>query len=64
MTVGVDYNLWLGPAPAPAFNRNHFHYRWHWFWQYGTGELGNNGVQWVSIWPAGDWAWTCQHRSC
>jgi predicted dehydrogenase len=41
---GVDYNLWLGPAPERAFNVNRFHYRWHWMWEYGTGELGNNGI--------------------
>jgi predicted dehydrogenase len=41
---GVDYDLWLGPAPARPFNENRFHYRWHWFWDYGTGELGNNGI--------------------
>jgi predicted dehydrogenase len=41
---GVDYNLWLGPAPERAFNVNRFHYRWHWMWDYGTGELGNNGI--------------------
>jgi predicted dehydrogenase len=40
----VDYNLWLGPAPERAFNVNRFHYRWHWMWDYGTGELGNNGI--------------------
>jgi predicted dehydrogenase len=42
--AGVDYNLWLGPAPERAFNTNRFHYRWHWMWDYGTGELGNNGI--------------------
>lgn len=41
---GVDYDLWLGPAPSREFNKNHFHYNWHWFWEYGTGELGNNGI--------------------
>ena len=41
---GVDYNLWLGPAPERPFNVNRFHYEWHWFWDYGTGELGNNGI--------------------
>jgi predicted dehydrogenase len=41
---GVDYNLWLGPAPDRAFNPNRFHYKWHWHWDYGTGELGNNGI--------------------
>jgi predicted dehydrogenase len=42
--AGVDYSLWLGPAPERPFNTNRFHYRWHWFWDYGTGELGNNGI--------------------
>jgi predicted dehydrogenase len=42
--AGVDYNLWLGPAPERAFSSNRFHYRWHWLWDYGTGELGNNGI--------------------
>ncbi len=41
---GVNYDLWLGPAPKRPFNENHFHYKWHWFWEYGTGELGNNGI--------------------
>jgi predicted dehydrogenase len=41
---GVDYDLWLGPAPERSFNPNRFHYRWHWNWDYGTGELGNNGI--------------------
>jgi predicted dehydrogenase len=45
----VDYDMWLGPAPSRAFNRNHFHYRWHWFWEYGTGELGNNGVHGLDL---------------
>jgi predicted dehydrogenase len=42
--AGVDYDLWLGPAPKRPFNQNRFHYRWHWMWDYGTGELGNNGI--------------------
>jgi predicted dehydrogenase len=41
---GVDYDLWLGPAPRRPFNPNRFHYTWHWHWDYGTGELGNNGI--------------------
>ncbi|MFO0880050.1 MAG: Gfo/Idh/MocA family oxidoreductase [Gemmataceae bacterium] len=45
----VDYNLWLGPAPLHAFNPNRFHYNWHWFWDYGTGELGNNGIHGLDV---------------
>src|SRR5204863_1378219 len=46
---GVDYDLWLGPAPKRPFNENRFHYEWHWFWDYGTGELGNNGIHGLDL---------------
>ena len=41
---GVDYDTWLGPAPKRQFNRNRFHGSWRWFFDYGTGDLGNDGV--------------------
>lgn len=40
----VDYDMWLGPAKKRPFNRNRFHGRWRWFHDYGTGDLGNDGV--------------------
>ncbi|HET6575461.1 MAG TPA: Gfo/Idh/MocA family oxidoreductase [Fimbriiglobus sp.] len=46
---GVDYSLWLGPAADRPFNPNRFHYNWHWFWDYGTGELGNNGIHGLDV---------------
>ena len=41
---GVDYDMWLGPAPKRAFNPLRFHSHWRWFFDYGTGDLGNDGV--------------------
>ena len=41
---GVDYDLWLGPAPKRPFNRMRFNGNWRWFFDYGTGDLGNDGV--------------------
>ena len=41
---GVDYDMWIGPAPERPFNVNRFHGRWRWFYEYGTGDLGNDGV--------------------
>ncbi|MFH1738867.1 MAG: Gfo/Idh/MocA family oxidoreductase [bacterium] len=41
---GVDYDTWLGPAPKRPFNIRRFHGNWRWFFDYGTGDLGNDGV--------------------
>jgi predicted dehydrogenase len=40
----VDYDMWLGAAPKRAFNPRRFHGSWRWFHDYGTGDLGNDGV--------------------
>lgn len=40
----VDYDMWLGAAQKRPFNPNRFHGRWRWFYDYGTGDLGNDGV--------------------
>ena len=45
----VDYNNWLGPAPVRPFNRFRFHGNWRWFFDYGTGDLGNDGVHRLDI---------------
>ncbi|MBC8357061.1 MAG: Gfo/Idh/MocA family oxidoreductase [Planctomycetes bacterium] len=46
---GVDYNTWLGPAPKRAFNPKRFHGNWRWFFDYGTGDLGNDGVHRLDV---------------
>jgi predicted dehydrogenase len=58
---GVDYDRWLGPAPVRPFTQNRWHYNWHWHWDYGTGDMGNDGVHQVDVarwglnvgWPKG-----------
>ncbi|HQQ00086.1 MAG TPA: Gfo/Idh/MocA family oxidoreductase [bacterium] len=47
--TGVNYDLWLGPAPKVPFTKNRWHYNWHWFWDYGTGDMGNDGIHQVDI---------------
>ena len=46
---GVDYDLWLGPAPKRPFSKNRFHYNWHWFWDYGSGDMGNDGIHQIDM---------------
>jgi predicted dehydrogenase len=50
---GVNYDLWLGPAAKRNFNRSRFHSGWHWHWDYGTGDMGNDGVHQIDL---GRWA--------
>lgn len=46
---GVNYDVWLGPAPLHPFTKNRWHYNWHWFWDYGTGDMGNDGIHQVDV---------------
>ena len=46
---GVDYDRWLGPAPKRPFTKNRWHYNWHWHWDYGTGDMGNDGIHQVDV---------------
>lgn len=41
---GLNWDMFLGPAPYRPFNINRFLYHWHWFWDYGTADIGNNGI--------------------
>jgi predicted dehydrogenase len=46
---GIDYDMWLGPAPERPFNIRRFHGSWRWFFDYGTGDLGNDGVHRLDV---------------
>lgn len=47
--AGFDYDLWLGPAPFVAFQSNRHHYNWHWWYDFGTGDMGNDGVHELDV---------------
>ena len=42
--AGFNYDLWVGPAPFVPYRHNCHHYTWHWWYDFGTGDLGNDGV--------------------
>src|SRR5262249_10769526 len=46
---GLDWEMWLGPATKKAFNANHYTSGWRWLWEYGTGDMGNDGVHDLDI---------------
>ena len=54
----VDYDFWLGSAPERPFNPRRFHGHWRWFYDYGTGDLGNDGVHRL------DMAVACLQAAC
>jgi len=47
--VGVDYDMWLGPAPSHPFNKNRFHGSWRHYWEQGGGLLTDWGVHLLDI---------------
>ena len=47
--VGVDYEMWLGPAPKRPFNPNRFHFNFRWFWDYAGGLMTDWGVHLINI---------------
>ena len=47
--AGLDYDLWVGPAPMVPFQANRIHYGWHWWYDFGTGDMGNDGVHDIDI---------------
>jgi hypothetical protein len=47
--VSVDYDLYCGPAPKKDLERLNLHYDWHWFWDFGSGDMGNQGVHQIDV---------------
>lgn len=45
----VDYDLWVGPAEWREYQSNYVHYSWHWFYNFGTGDIGNDGVHGIDV---------------
>jgi len=45
----LDYDLWVGPAEWRDYQSNFVHYHWHWFYNFGTGDIGNDGVHGIDV---------------
>jgi len=45
----LDYDLWVGPADWRDYQSNYVHYHWHWFYNFGTGDIGNDGVHGIDV---------------
>lgn len=42
--VGLDWDVWLGPAPSRPFNDAYVPFKWRGFWDFGTGAIGDMGI--------------------
>ena len=45
----LDFDLWLGPAPQRAYQSNLLPSIWRWWYDFGTGDIGNDGVHDIDI---------------
>jgi predicted dehydrogenase len=47
--ANLDYDTWIGPAPMLPYQPNFLHANWRWFFNFGTGDMGNDGVHDIDI---------------
>jgi predicted dehydrogenase len=45
----LDYENWLGPVPFSPYQPNKLHSIWRWWHDYGTGDIGNDGVHDIDV---------------
>ncbi|MBM4018132.1 MAG: Gfo/Idh/MocA family oxidoreductase [Planctomycetes bacterium] len=45
----LAWDIWVGPGPMQPYHENLVHYNWHWFWDFGSGEIGNQGVHQTDV---------------
>lgn len=45
----LDFDLWLGPAPVRPYQQNLLHGIWRWWFDFGTGDIGNDGIHEIDI---------------
>jgi predicted dehydrogenase len=45
----LDYENWIGPATFVPYQTNRAHGVWRWWYNFGTGDMGNDGVHDLDI---------------
>jgi predicted dehydrogenase len=45
----LDFDLWLGPAPVRKYQANLLPGIWRWWYDFGSGDMGNDGVHDIDI---------------
>jgi len=47
--AAIDYDNWVGPATFLPHQSNRLHGVWRWWFNFGTGDMGNDGVHDLDI---------------
>jgi predicted dehydrogenase len=47
--ANLDFDLWVGPAPMVPYQSNLLPGIWRWWYDFGTGDMGNDGVHDLDI---------------
>jgi predicted dehydrogenase len=47
--ASLDYELWIGPAKMRRYQSNLLHGIWRWWFDFGTGDMGNDGVHDIDL---------------
>ncbi len=45
----LAYDAWIGPTPMVPFRKNVVPGRWRWWYNFGTGDMGNDGVHDIDL---------------
>jgi predicted dehydrogenase len=47
--ANLDYDAWIGPAPMVPYRPNLLPAVWRWWYDFGSGDIGNDGVHDIDI---------------
>ena len=45
----LDFDMWVGPAAWRPYQKNLLHASWRWWFNFGSGDMGNDGVHDIDI---------------
>jgi predicted dehydrogenase len=45
----LDFDTWTGPAPLTPYRSNLLHGVWRWWYDFGSGDIGNDGVHDIDV---------------
>ena len=47
--LGVNWDIWIGPAPMRSYHPCYHPHDWHYWWDFGNGTLGNMSCHYMDL---------------